>query len=307
MRGIEESRRAYEEKGRAMIAELFPEYESVIAVGLAGHGSECFGYDDDVSRDHDFEQGFCLWIDDRTDGEIGVKLGRAYRALGFAKPDQKSAAAGKKTGIHTISEFFLPYTGSAGAPESWQQWLALPSESLAEAVNGEVWRDDLGIFTAEREKIRRGMPEDVRIKKLAARTISMAQSGQYNYSRCLKHGEYGAAMLALGEFVNNAAGAIFLLNREHMPYYKWRFRRMGELPVLGGMRDALEFLLAGDNDEAGREVKAGVIEDVCAAVVKELKTQHLTCGSWDYLEPHAFDMTEHIQNPEIRAMHIMEG
>lgn len=31
------------------------------------------------------------------------------------------------------------------------------------------------------------MPEDVRRKKLAARLIFMAQSGQYNYSRCLGH------------------------------------------------------------------------------------------------------------------------
>ena len=151
------------------------------------------------------------------------------------------------------------------------------------------------------------MPEDVRLKKLAARVIAMAQAGQYNYPRCVRHGEYGAAMLALTEFVNAACGAIFLLNRRHMPYYKWQLRAMAELDMLGNLREALEFLLTAENDEQGRILKSAVIEDICAAVVRELKAQHLTHGSWDYLEPHAFEIASHIESPQLRAMHIMEG
>ena len=54
MRGLELSRRFYEEFGREMVRKEFPEYEERIAAGLVGQGSECFGYDDEVSRDHDF-------------------------------------------------------------------------------------------------------------------------------------------------------------------------------------------------------------------------------------------------------------
>lgn len=72
-----------------------------------------------------------------------------------------------------------------------------------------------------RETLLHGMPEDVRLKKLAARCASMAQAGQYNYTRCLRHGEDGAAMLAAGEYVSSAVDAIYLLNRRHKPYYKW--------------------------------------------------------------------------------------
>ena len=71
MRGIEEAKKLYEEKGKGMIHSLFPEYEGQIAVGLAGHGSECFSFDDDISRDHDFESGFCLWVTDEDDVLIG--------------------------------------------------------------------------------------------------------------------------------------------------------------------------------------------------------------------------------------------
>ena len=179
--------------------------------------------------------------------------------------------------------------------------------AFAEAVNGEVFRDDLGRFSRIRNEIANGMPEDVRRKKLAARLIFMAQSGQYNYSRCLGHKEPGAAMLALSEFVKNAAECVFLLNRRHAPYYKWLLRAMRELPRLGSLADALEFLLTAENSDDGAKLKAEVIEDICAEVVAELRAQKLTCGSWDYLEPHAFDVQSHIENREIRSLHIMEG
>ena len=62
MRGLDEARLFYEQQGRAMLRERFGEVEGRIAVGLAGHGSQCFGFDDAVSRDHDFDRGFCLWL-----------------------------------------------------------------------------------------------------------------------------------------------------------------------------------------------------------------------------------------------------
>ena len=304
---LDESRELYERYGAPMIEARFPDYAARIAAGLAGHGSECFGFDDDISRDHDLEPGFCLWIDEATDREIGVELSRAYRALPLERGGQRSALAEKSRGVRVILEFYRRYTGSPGAPESWQQWLHLPSYALAEAVNGEVWRDDAGVFSAIRREIAEGMPEDVRIKKLAACAVSMAQSGQYNYSRCIKRGEDGAAMLALGEFVKSTAYMIHLLNRRHMPYYKWMLRSIGTLPRLGELRGALEFLLTAENDDAGKKTKAGVVEDICAALVRELRADGLTCGSWGYMECHGLDMQGHIQNSAIRAEHILEG
>ena len=306
MRGLDEARALYEARGREALARCAPDAESRVAVGLAGRGSECFGFDDALSRDHDFEPGFCLWLTDEDDLRIGVALARAYRSLGAEGPRERSALGSSGVGVQRIGDFYRRYTGSPGAPESWQQWMSLPSYALAEATNGEVWRDDPGVFSAVRRALL-DMPEDVRKKKLAARTIEMAQSGQYNYGRCLQHGEEGAAMLALSDFVRAAAGAIYLLNRRHAPYYKWLLRGMDALPLLSDMRPALDWLLTGENDGDGRAVKQGVVEDVCAAVVRELKAQGLTDGDWDYLEPHAFAVMDRIENRQIRALHIMEG
>lgn len=67
-------------------------------------------------------------------------------------------------------------------------------------------------------------PEDVRLKKLAARLAVMAQAGQYNYPRCLRRGELVAAQLALAAFMDAAMSAVYLLNRRYAPFYKWRHR-----------------------------------------------------------------------------------
>ena len=304
MKGLEEAKALYVSRGAKMIRTLFPEAEGRIAVGLAGHGSECFGFDDELSRDHDFEPGFCLWVTDEDDLAFGTRLSHAYRGLIAGLPAERSALGEKKLGVLRTSDFYRRYTGCAGAPESPEHWLALPSYALAEATNGEVWRDDLGEFSAVRETLLHGMPEDVRRKKIAARAVSMAQAGQYNYARCLKHGEAGAAQLALTEFVRSACSMVFLLNRAHEPYYKWVFRAMARLERLSELREALEFLLIGENDSA---LKQGVAEDICAQVITELKRQELTDSSSDYLEAHAFEVQERIESRALRSMHIMEG
>ena len=304
MKGLEEARLLYEQQGKEMLHSFFPGYEGRIAVGLAGHGSECFGYDDELSRDHDFEPGFCLWLTDEDDIHIGPRLARSYRELTGSGTSLKSAMGEKKLGVLRISDFYRRYTGSSGAPESAEHWLSLPSWALAEATNGQVWRDDLGAFTVIRNTLLHGMPEDVRLKKIAARAVEMAQSGQYNYLRCLHHGEAGSAQLALTEFVRSSCSMVFLLNRRHEPYYKWVFRAMAKLDKLSSLKDALEFLLLGENDS---RLKEGVIEDICASVITEMRAQELTDSPSDYLEDHAFEAQERITSRSIRAMHIMEG
>lgn len=311
MQGLELARRYYEEFGRAMIAERFPDYEGRIAVGLAGSGSDCLGFDDDVSADHDSGAGFCLWLTDDDYENIGFRLAREYSKLpaefmGVPKGRVNSYGS-SHFGVKSISGFYTPFTGRAGAPETNAEWLYNPEFSLAAAVSGEVFRDDLGEFTAVRERIKNGMPEDVRLKKIAARVIAAAQSGQYNYPRCLAHGETGAAVLAAAEFVRNTASLIYLINRRYAPFYKWLLRGMRGLGQLSHLERELSFILTEGNFTEQTRAKSEAIEGVCAELAEYFRACGLASSWADFLEPYAYEIQNNIKDPELRNMHIMEG
>ena len=307
MKGIEEAENFFAGYGRKCFEEKFPHLFPRLAFGLAGHGSECFGFDDEISRDHDFSSGFAVWITDEDDEKSGFLLDRAYRKLiseHLPRTSGKSSMLGEnETGICRISSFYRRHIGLPRAPETWQEWMHIPEYAFAEALNGKVFHDIFGKFSAIRREIATGMPEDVRLKKIAARLAVIAQSGQYNFQRCHLHNEPGAAAFALTEFVQNCISLIFLLNGKFAPYYKWMFRAMKALPVGGELAAPLEFLLT---DNAPFREKMPLIEDICFQSVLILNRQGLSQSRAAYLEEHAFEIMKKIQNPHIRALHIME-
>ena len=309
MTGIELARGFYEEYGAPMLREQFPELVSLIAVGLVGSGSECFGFDDEISRDHDFEPGFCLFIPDEEviDRQLCFRLERAYAKLPKeymgVRRQTMNPVGGNRHGVIRIGDFYKEKVGSRDGVLTTAQWLSLPSFSLAEATNGEVFRDDLGLFSGIRNALSE-MPKDIRLKKLAGNLLLMAQGGQYNYNRCLSHGETGAAQLAAIEFAKSAMNVVFLLNRAYMPYYKWSFRAMRELPKLSGLAETLEFLISSDNSGDLAETKYLVIEDIASMVISELTEQGLTKAICGDLEKHAYSVNDAISDSDIRNLHI---
>lgn len=311
MQGLELSRRYYEDFGIQMIKEQFSEYEDRIAVGLTGPGSDCFGFDDEISRDHDFGAGFCLWLTEEDNELFGFQLARAYGRLprlymGFEKGKTNSYGTARY-GVKSISDFYLPLTGRKGAPETLRDWLYTPEHSLAAAVNGCVFRDDLGEFSRIKNEIKNGMPEDIRLKKLAARAALMAQSGQYNFSRCAAHGENGAAALAAAEFVKNTASLVYLLNGEYAPFYKWSLRGMKKLDIFPHFSQRLTDLLTGGFSADEIKGKQRIIEEICGEVAEYLRKNGLSVSSSDFLEPHAYEIQNKIKKAEIRLLHVMEG
>ncbi len=310
MNGLELARQFYTECGEPMLKEQFPQLLPLLAAGLFGSGSECAGFDDALSRDHDFEPGFMLLLpgEDVVDRKTAFALERAYAKLpkefmGFRR-STVAPVGGPRHGVIRTAEFFADKIGAADGILTVSQWLTVPEHALFEATNGKLFFDGCGEVTRIREGLS-AYPEDIRRKKLAGNLLLMAQAGQYNYTRCLKHGETGAAQLAVAEFTKATMHAAFLLNGVYMPYYKWSFRAMRALPKLSMLAETLEVLLTTDNEPATAESKYDMIEDAAADVIDELMQQGLTKAICGDLEKHAYSVNDSIADGDIRNLHIL--
>jgi tetratricopeptide (TPR) repeat protein len=314
--GLKLAREYWQTYGKPMIAEKYPKYQGRIAAGLVGHGSECYGFDDQYSQDHDFGPGFCLWLTDEDYEAIGEQLQADYEALpqefmGFGPRKATARAQGeaRRTGVFRIGDFFASITGYPAAPadDKPHEWLLLDEPTLAAATNGEIFADPLGAVSKTRQGFKL-MPEDVRLSLISRRLGMIAQAGQYNLPRMLKRSDGAGAWLSIREFVTNVCSLIFLINEPiragYMPYYKWQFAALRKLStrmstVLPDVCEQLETVLrlssaacfggagfgeGGKGAAPAVEQIQGTVEHICTEIVTALQQQGLTDSSEQFLE-----------------------
>lgn len=334
--GLKLARAYWQEFGKPLIAERYPEYQGRIAAGLVGHGSECYGFDDELSHDHDFGPGFCLWLTDEDYAAIGERLQADYESLpdtfmGFGPKSQTARAqgAGRRVGVFRIGDFFESITGYRQAPPADRphEWLMLDEPTLAAATNGEVFADPLGAFSKTRQGFKL-MPEDVRLSLISRRLGMIAQAGQYNLPRMLQRGDGAAAWCAINEFAEAVASLVFLINTPvsagYMPYYKWRFaalrrlsRRMAaRLPdACAQLEDVLRLASAacfggvgfgegGKGAAPAAKQVVPIVESICAEIVAELGREGLTDSDETFLEWQRPYVEEHIEHRDACLMSL---
>lgn len=308
MQGLELSKRYYQTYGEPMLKKHFSHLLPYLAVGLAGSGSECLGYDDEISQDHDFEPGFCIFLPDEdvVSSRDAFQLERMYAKLprefeGHMKRVYNPLEQ-RNDGVMRIADFMQRRVGHPDGALYTHEWFATEEQFFLEAINGEIFFDNYGLLT----KMRNGLmylPEDVRRKKLVGNLLVMAQAGQYNYQRCISRQDFGAAQLAMFRFVQATLNVIFLLNKQYIPYYKWQFRALRELPRLSELHDTLVQLISTDNYDALRKIQT--VDSIVARVIVELKKQSLSTVESEFLESHAYFINESIKDTDIRNMHLM--
>lgn len=185
MKGIEGAKKYFELYGD-VIKEQFPDFMKYAAFGICGQGSECLGFDDEISRDHDFEPGFCLFLPDenKVDRRTAFLMERAYAKLpkefDGAKRSLVSPVGGSRRGVMRTADFFEKTVGKGNGVLSKYEWLNIPESCLLEAVNGEIFEDNYGEITEIRRRLS-FYPDDIARKKLASALIICGQAGQYNF------------------------------------------------------------------------------------------------------------------------------
>lgn len=315
VKGLALSQKYYEAFGKDAIDAAASSYPGIKpACGLVGEGSQCFGFDDEISQDHDFAPGFCVWLSDEDFETAGKALAEAYENLpreflGFSR---SNIIQRDRLGIMTIRGFYSRFTGCAGTedfpglPQSNWDWFLISEHALAAAVNGRVFRDDSGAFSKVRDKLLAFYPEDVRRKKIAARAAVMAQAGQYNLLRLIKRGEPVAAMISAGRFAEAALSMVYLLNKRYAPFYKWSYRGLSQLDILAEPAKkliGLPELLGHMEDKTGAlETAFHITEEICALTAAELRRQGLSASNSDFLQDHLADIMNGIADPALAGL-----
>ncbi len=290
--GLALSKEYYETYGIPMIREQFAKYADRIAVGLAGRGSDCFGYDDVLSRDHDWGPDFCMWVTDETYAEIGAALQKAYEALpaefkGYRRAPHVSGR--NRRGVIKISEFYRSLVGAECYDEI--DWRNVSDASLAAAVNGEVFRDDEGIFTDYRNRLLTGYPEHIFYLKLAEAGAKYAQAAEYNFGRMLQRGDELTARMFAWDGIREAMRLQLYLEGKYPPHDKWLYRSLQEseqgrdtAALLG---EAAGLLARPDLEAAALKEKLEGLGDYFA---KELYARHIISDIDSYLDAHSEEL-----------------
>ncbi|MBO4336828.1 MAG: DUF4125 family protein, partial [Lachnospiraceae bacterium] len=278
--GLALSESYFEKFGKKMLFDNFGPYLDRIAVGLCGEGSECLGFDDEISTDHDFGPGFCMWVTRETYDEIGKRLQEEYDRLpksfmGYERIETREGSG--RCGVCVIDDFFKRILGTDKFPETTDEWLAIPESALLAATSGQIFSDPEEIFTKMQVYLSGYYPEEAWRRLIAQYMTLFSQYGQYNYERALQRGDRAAATLMIVKATEYAIHLCYLLNREYAPHDKWLLKGMEEFEILPMAEDIMTALL--NNPDVHKEAEGvdriELIEKLAGMFLSELKKQGL--------------------------------
>ena len=311
MNGMELAQAFWDEhKDELFAGELAP-YAERAAAGLVGEGSECWGYDDETSRDHDRGPGCCIWLTRDDFDAVGAELARRYEKAasqpfqGFQPRVPASASAAGRVGVFRVEAFYVRFLHE-GMPRALDEWRRADEVQLAAATNGRVFVDGAGRFTEIRERLLAYYPEDLRLHRIANGCLIAAQAGQYNFPRQAVRGEDLGALAALSRFSDAAQQVVFALEKTYRPFYKWSARRMLELGDFGrsvhGHLDAALAMFRSGNVSAATQA----IEHACERITAELVDRGLSSSSDAWLVSQAEQVNARVQDESLRNSNLME-
>ena len=262
-----------------------PDLAPYMCLALVGTGSECLGFDDAISEDHDFTKRCQLFLPADIYETNKERLQSYFKNYAYGTVQ-----------VECISEFYQRYTLYPEGPQCEKEFRRVPQDLLCTATNGEVFLDNFGSFTHIRQRLLAYYPEDIRLRKIAYELNQLAQSGQYNLPRMLQRDDTIAASLALHQFVHHYMLLVHLFNKSYAPFYKWLYRHSCTLPILGNTvkHGIVELLDAPITDTKSH------IDRLCSAIIQELQRNGLSTSPIDFLTYQAKEVIQRIQDPLLR-------
>lgn len=286
--GLELSEQYYRKMAEKALFEAFPGLVGRMAVGLVGEGSDCFGFDDRISEDHDFGPGFCIWVSQEDYDLYGKALTDFYDALPktFMGYTRKVVNGQERIGVFCIDDFFRKYCGFALASELSEHVLSISDEKLSVLFNGRIFYDPSGLFLSRRKEFSDVFTERIWQLKIAAACMELGKYGQYNYPRCMKRGDYVTAQMILYKYIESLLKFVHYINHTFPPYYKWLKKsasQLDKLAVLSDLTSALadfadERAIWKEDPTGANDKISGTIEIIAGMIIDACKEMHIFDG-----------------------------
>ena len=242
---------------RGVIRPLFDEHAPGLphSAALIGWGSEVLGFDSPRSTDHNWGprcQVFIGHADADRAGDISAMLADRLPETFEGWPVRFSdVTAPDPTPRHwvEVAELGTWLTGRLGFdPRSGvgaQDWLATPTQVLAEITGGAVFFDGLaagktavaGGLRAVREALR-WYPDDVWRYVLACQWTRIGQEEAFP-GRCADAGDNLGSAIVAARLSRDLVRLALLMHRSYPPYSKWLGSAFARLDGLDVLRPAL--------------------------------------------------------------------
>lgn len=234
---IEISHDFFDEVLVPILQKHFPDETAQIAFGVFGYGSEVLGLDDDYSSDHHWGLRVDALMPDLMIKVRGPELLRIVEANlpeSYKGHSLRTGYVGTKAlALSSLEEFLSQTIGLNQPPQTHAEWLGIPEEDIIHVINGQIWRDDAGRFSAIRTTLNGYYPEPVRLRRIAHWCRYFSGMGTYALHRAiLRHNEHYAT-IAFGKAIRWGVQLAFLLEKQYCPYDKWTLAYLERLPRLG--------------------------------------------------------------------------
>lgn len=275
MQGIELSRRFYTDIVRPWLSEVAPGLP--YSAALSGYGSELLGFDDEMSRDHNWGPRVHIVLSrDRFDEHarflvaefskvaptsyLGEPIGWRSRPHPPANGPEAAGASEHGLEFHTLEARLEGHFGVRSVENlSALQWLALAEQKLLAFTAGAVFHDGDGRLSRARERLAY-FPDDVWLYKIACQWRRIAEEQAF-VGRTGQVGDDLGSRVVAARLARDVMRMGFLLERRYAPYAKWFGSAFARLPIAEVLSPLLEgALLAGDWMARGDALASAYLE-----------------------------------------------
>jgi hypothetical protein len=233
--GLELARLFYVEAVRPLLDTHVPGLPYTAA--LVGPGSEVLGFDTPRSTDHDWGPRLQVFLSDEAADAgaaaqvselLAARLPASFR--GYPTVFAWSGRGGRRPAHHVLVAGLCSWlTGWLGfdpaAPIGLIDWLAMPTQRLAEFTGGAVFHDGLADAGAgsglELIRTRLGWyPHDVWLHVMACQWQRIGQEEPFP-GRCAEVGDEIGSIVVTARLARDLMRLALLMQRRYPPYSKW--------------------------------------------------------------------------------------